>query len=336
MILKFTFLGVALYLLLAVGNPSHASATSPLEVASKVYVALDELKDAYEKLIFVRDVGKALDKGEKPTVPKETDWSKYAEGYKKAAEKIETAPLPTEFDESKYNVGADELTSLRTRADALKKLNGYLVDLRAARERGNLFKVKLAKAREEIEGTQRVLKEIIDFYARLATFSGIFVFDWYTLDTHVKGELSKLSSAVNAQHTKVDKELKKLQSRISNFEANLKMLEDWARSVLSGRWTGSFAPYGEDVAIVLNFSRTGNLWTGTMSFPEEEAISLEEVRLDGAGNFNCKATTDDGDGVITIFSFTGRISDNSGEITGTVSISEDGEVDGRGPFSLRK
>lgn len=251
-----------------------------LKLATEVYRSISETQDALDKLTKVESIVRDIQAGNSPQVASYgSDWSKLANGYKKAAETIRNASLVTDFDASAYTVSASEMGNCFNRSSNMQKLQGYQQAINDAINSGIAEQQKINDYKDLIKKTRDALQYLIDINRQLATipiYNEIFQWDWFALDQGVSPALGDLSSAVNAQERKLNRELEKLKSQKDNLAANIDLLRS-SYCIISGSFTGTWS--GILYKVIIN--RTGNTYSGNLVYSKGSRSNVS-----GMLNFN--------------------------------------------------
>ena len=147
------------YLFLFVSTDLRSQET--LKLASEIYNAVDELNNSMEDLGKMKNAIKDIEDKKAPNIS-DNEWSELASKFRTAADEMKKTPLPTDFDKNKYAVSIDELKNCKLKDVTLKKLNGYLQELRDAQDRGQQSITLFNSVSRKIKISREVLRYCIN------------------------------------------------------------------------------------------------------------------------------------------------------------------------------
>jgi hypothetical protein len=206
---------------LTVPGTSHAQS---LELGGKLLEALNEAHDAFESLTTLHQAAQDALSGR--SVSAGSDWSTLADRYDHAAQTARSAPLPSDF-QSKNIVSVSDFMDCSKRTDSMDKLRGYLGDLQTARDQGNVSLSNLDQRLTEIPPAQKALTYLINVHQQLVSipvYGQKFAFDWLDLEARVSPALNSLEAELKNQRARIAADVQKLNSEITNYQANLSQL----------------------------------------------------------------------------------------------------------------
>lgn len=321
-------LGVVVVLFTLVRGPLDARAeVDPqlLKLAADVYGAVDKARDAVADIQTVESVVKDIEAGKKPSVL-ENRWAAVASRYREAAEKLKSAPLPTEFDKSKYAFSLAELQSCDTRAAAISKAKGMLAELTDAQKRGAASLAALDAGASHAKASREALKYLIDVHAKLVSvpiYGEIFKWDWFALETDVSASLGTFESAVDSQRKKLNAEMAKLATYVSNLSSNVSGLEKLSCSI-DGRWRGTISADGESFSIDVVVTKSGSTFGGQLVV-DGAGFTMGNVVVNGR-TISFTITVDEGS-----VRFSGTMAQDGFSLSGSFT-----SPDGSGSFSTKR
>ncbi len=265
------------------------------KLPGQILSALKELQDGLDNFNSLKQVTEAIDRGEKPTADRQTDWQPLVRHYDEAASLVSKAPLVTDFDPTPFQVSIGDLKTAEARAAAITKLDGYAAELQAAVQRGTTSLAQLEQAINDAETSRSILDKLIRLSVKLAAvpeFGQIFLWNWFDLDTAVRPALSNLISELKRHKNKLGQEVSRLTTASTNLQANLQEIHKAQQASFDGKWESN----DPDKRFRLEITGTTVVWIER----NKGAVLSRQVILDTASN---KITRPNDDSVLTFLGY---------------------------------
>jgi hypothetical protein len=188
------------------------------QVAGRLVSILNDIREANASLTTLQQAAEDALTGR--TVSAGTAWATIAERYDKAARTAKEDRLPSEFTSENMPSPSD----LSSCAATLNKLRAYNVDLLSAKEQGNKTMGNMDQRLAEIPRAKEALKYLVGVHEKLASLpvrGQGFALDLLELD-RVSVALNGLDGELRNLRRRYAEDLKKLDSMIERFQANLR------------------------------------------------------------------------------------------------------------------
>jgi hypothetical protein len=266
--------------------PRAFTQTGPdlVKLSAQLYSAMQDLNGAMDTTLQARDAMIAFEQHKTPKTP-ENHWSDLTDRYRKAIKQIRAAPLPTSFDPSPYAFTPTQLSNCATRQTSLQKAQGYLAELKTAKERADAEVVKVDDEINRVKKANVAIGYLIDKHLALSampTFGTVFLLDFLTLETEVHPALADLDTTLKEHRKKLIDESQRLMVAANNLKSNLEVLAKLSCTTLAGRWVGSHrqtltcpgkGTCVTEETVTANFSQTSTGLSGTMGSSNGKVVS---------------------------------------------------------------
>jgi hypothetical protein len=192
--MKYTFL----ILLFTVIFQVNLKSQNLLKLSAEVISAANDLQNSLSDLQKMKNAIKDIEEKKAPNIS-QNEWGELANKYRKAGQVIDKAPLPTEFDSKEFAVSLDDMKNCKLKERNLKKMDGYLIELKEGQERGRESIIKLNKIAAKIKVSKELLRYCIDVHEKLILlpiFGQKFAWDWVELEIDVTDALNVFEESI--------------------------------------------------------------------------------------------------------------------------------------------
>lgn len=154
------------FILLFIQNIKAQDLQDLFKLSSEILSASIDLNNSLNDLHQMKIAISDIESGKTPNISN-NEWSDLAYKYRKAAQEIEKVPLPTTFNEKQFAVTLEELQNCKSKNENLSKMNAYLIELKAAQERGRQSIIKNNEISKDIKVSRELLRYCIDIHEKL-------------------------------------------------------------------------------------------------------------------------------------------------------------------------
>ena len=303
-----------------------------LEVEGRIASALNDWTTAYENLDRVRKTLDEIDKGVKVNATQE-GWKQLSSQYMKSAQKINEIAMP-EIPGGLFIVSAADLSSCRSRAAALPKLDGYLKAYGDAISSTKRIQVALDGGIKQAAEADKVLRSIAELNLKLSgdpLFQSIFVWNWFDIENNVLKSLATASDALKKKRKLTEYWLTLHEKEKNNLETNILLAKSASCSV-DGTWRGSCTITGNTYSVEFRILKAGNglACIRTVPAPQSQCNGISFNPITSSITFGYTATWNSGNSKQAI-NLAGALSNNFDQMN--LSISGTPIQNGDSPWS---
>jgi hypothetical protein len=231
-----------------------AKGQNRLELAGPVTEALTDAKESYDNIQSVLKIVKEIEAGKRPNVSSYgSDWSNLAKGYRRAADRVRTAPLVGDFDATPFALSAAQLANCHQSRQNIATLRGYETALMRVVSKARSDLATLAGEKERADSSAAAVRYLVEATrdaSKLPVVGELFQWDWLALEAGVSPALGEYRQALNAQITKLTRELEKADRHRSNLAQNTELLET-STCQFVGQYAAPATPYQYRIFLII-------------------------------------------------------------------------------------
>lgn len=194
----------------------------------QIITAGQDFNESFERIQQVEAFLKKVEAGEKPEVNFTVHWNDLITQLRGRAAKIRATPILHDFDRSAYAISLEDLNDCNKKTINFEKLEKYRkeFDNEVFLDKANLksFDILIAKLETNLAGLEEFSKLCIK-YAEIPGYSAILPDEILDIQLKVKPAVADVISAVSGQKRKLQQEIPKMETSLSNLDGNIQLLK---------------------------------------------------------------------------------------------------------------